>query len=32
MKYLKLSSDSREHFSGHDIKEFVSAVNHVVVF
>ena len=32
MKCLELSSDSREHFIGHYIKEFISAVNHVVGF
>jgi len=32
MKYMKLSSNSREHVSGHFIEEYVSAVNHVVVF
>ena len=32
MKFLELSSGSREHFSGLYIKEFISAVNQVVVF
>ena len=32
MKQMDLSSNSREHFSDHYIEEYVSAVNHVVVF